>query len=107
MQHFLSNIQAPIDWFDPAFYNSLSVKLRARYKLSSVALPLPEHITSWEAIKQIKALDRAAFMEHHGNAVAAQSNYSTADEIAAMEAAEVDDSNFESNDDLPDDMLDE
>ncbi|KAJ7149891.1 hypothetical protein C8R43DRAFT_1192454 [Mycena crocata] len=80
----------PIDFFTPVFYNSLTVKERARYMDTGVAFPLekyafaPEH-AAW------KFMGKAEFMEKYGKEVLAQYNLPSEEEIPARSDSDADD----------------
>jgi hypothetical protein len=71
----------PIDWFDPTYFNSLPVIIRAQYRGAVVALP-----ELWESIAW-RQLDDDEFMERHGNRILAQYQIPTEEEIEAMTRA--------------------
>ncbi|KAJ7640604.1 hypothetical protein B0H17DRAFT_1105465 [Mycena rosella] len=61
-RRFPSN--ATMDYFDPIYFNALPKSLRARYRHSGVALPLPSH---WK--ENWQHLTDTQFMEKYGNEV--------------------------------------
>lgn len=80
--------KVPIDWFDPIYWNSLTVHERAEYSQGGtpvVALPLEQFCETWELCNQWKNLPREVFMEKYGNAVLSQYNLPTPEELAQLE----------------------
>ncbi|TDL13600.1 hypothetical protein BD410DRAFT_685361, partial [Rickenella mellea] len=73
-----------VDWIDPEYFNSLTVRTRAKFVKSKIALPLPEHITNWATLRQIDQMPYDQFMELFGNAVCSLYNFPSAEEIAQL-----------------------
>lgn len=57
--------RAPLDYFDPAYYNDLPVQTRFDYSKNGVALPLVQYHDN----KDWKTMDKATFMEKYDNDV--------------------------------------
>lgn len=77
-----------IDWFDPDFFNNMPATFRARYWESEIALPLA-HRLSEDLGQDWKTMDYGDFMEKYGDEVKKLYKLPTAEEVEAMEAAEV------------------
>jgi hypothetical protein len=73
----------PIDWFQPEYWNALTVGERADFMTGGikVALPLAEHCDTWEKCREWKNLPEEQFMEKYGNVVLAQYEMPTDEEI--------------------------
>lgn len=77
----------PIDYFDPPFYNSLSVPERTRYIHTGVAFPLAKYVKAPEHAGW-KKMNAEKFMEKYGKEVLAQYNIPSEEEIAEYEMNE-------------------
>jgi hypothetical protein len=80
--------QVPIDWFDPIYWNiHLTVRERAHYVWDGayIALPNAELCASWMECAKWKNLSTKEFMEKYGNAVLAEYNLPTEEEIEQLE----------------------
>ncbi|KAJ6573794.1 hypothetical protein DFH09DRAFT_865130, partial [Mycena vulgaris] len=71
---------APLDWFEPAYFNALPAALRSRYAEAAIALPLEE---DWYQ-QEFKIMKRNAFMKKYGNKVKARYQLPTPEELAQM-----------------------
>ncbi|KAG6834155.1 hypothetical protein H0H93_011515 [Arthromyces matolae] len=81
----------PLDWFDPNYFNSLPLQIRAQFVNSPIALPCAEDINNEELHKSVgdyRTMDYETFMQNFGNRVLEMYNVPTAEEIAAYEEAE-------------------
>ncbi|KAJ6573744.1 hypothetical protein DFH09DRAFT_1078722 [Mycena vulgaris] len=70
----------PLDWFEPNYFNALPAALRATYKNTEIALPLPEDLHNAEA----KTMKKNVFMKKYGYKVKAQYNLPS-EELRQME----------------------
>ncbi|KAJ7922127.1 hypothetical protein B0H13DRAFT_2306004 [Mycena leptocephala] len=68
---------APIDYFDPEFFNDLPAKTRFAISKNGVALPLPQY----HANKDWKTMPKTAFMAKYGNEVLKQYDIPTPEEM--------------------------
>ncbi|GLB39666.1 hypothetical protein LshimejAT787_0701760 [Lyophyllum shimeji] len=59
--------EVPLDWFEPAYFNDLSVRERAAYTAEGIyiALPLEKHCATWADCEKWKNLPRKEFMEKY------------------------------------------
>ncbi|KAF7353436.1 hypothetical protein MSAN_01532800 [Mycena sanguinolenta] len=73
----------PIDFFTPEFYNSLTVKERARYVTTGVAFPLAQYAFN-ESHAQWMSMGKAEFMKAYGNEVLSLYNVPSAEEITEL-----------------------
>lgn len=60
-------VDVPIDYFEPLFYNQMSVRERAIYMQNGVAFPVPEICADRSRIGEWKNLSTEEFMEKFGN----------------------------------------
>ncbi|KAJ7181441.1 hypothetical protein C8R43DRAFT_838998, partial [Mycena crocata] len=72
--------RAPLDWFDPEYFNSLPANLRARYRKGGISLPLPQH---WQNT-DFQTMADAEFMEKYGNEVLKLYKLPTKEELDGM-----------------------
>jgi len=70
-----------------------------------VALPLPEHCQTWDQCREWKRLGKAEFMQKYGNAVLAQYEMPTAEDIERYQLLQKDDTDSDEEDD--DDEMEE
>ncbi|KAK7063350.1 hypothetical protein R3P38DRAFT_2818270 [Favolaschia claudopus] len=91
----------PIDYFTPAYYNSLSLRERARYARGGVAFPLAKYAFAPEHAEW-KTMDRKPFMKKYGKEVLRQYNIPTAEEIAGLSDSDEDDEDDGSEPDIID-----
>ncbi|KAF7372994.1 hypothetical protein MSAN_00506700 [Mycena sanguinolenta] len=77
----------PIDFFTPEFYNSLTVKERARYADTGVAFPLVQYAFN-DAHAHWMKMGKADFMKAYGNDVLALYNIPSVEEIAGLSDSE-------------------
>ncbi|KAF7326338.1 hypothetical protein MKEN_00487400 [Mycena kentingensis (nom. inval.)] len=75
----------PIDYFSPEYFNSLTVRERARYMNNGVALPTAEHCRGLSDVLLWKNLSRSEFMAKFGNAKLALYRLPTEEELQRME----------------------
>ncbi|KAJ7833813.1 hypothetical protein B0H13DRAFT_2370263 [Mycena leptocephala] len=80
----------PIDFFTPEFYNSLTVKERARYADTGVAFPLEQYVFN-DAHAHWMKMGKADFMKAYGNEVLAKYNIPSPEEIAEQSDSDADD----------------
>lgn len=80
----------PIDIFTPEFYNSLTVKERARYADTGVAFPLEQYVFN-DAHAHWMKMGKADFMKAYGNEVLAKYNIPSPEEIAEQSDSDADD----------------
>jgi hypothetical protein len=73
----------PIDFFTLEFYNSLTVKERARYTETGVAFPLPQYAFNKSHAHWL-TMGKAEFIKAYGNEVLAQYHVPSAEEIAEL-----------------------
>jgi hypothetical protein len=75
----------PLDWFDPDYFNNMDVEFRALYIDAPIALPLPADcgpLTDMVARPpDWKNMPEPMFMDTYGNAVRAQYNLPTEEEL--------------------------
>ncbi|KAJ7789656.1 hypothetical protein B0H14DRAFT_3891746 [Mycena olivaceomarginata] len=90
----------PIDFFTPEFYNSLTVKERARYTDTGVAFPLPQYAFNKSHAHWL-TMGKAEFMKAYSNEVLAQYHVPSAEEIAELHS-DADDEEEEEEIDLVD-----
>ncbi|KAJ7165249.1 hypothetical protein C8R46DRAFT_1035854 [Mycena filopes] len=69
--------KAPIDWFDPAWFNELPAQARFDYAQNGVALLLLQFHNNTD----YKTMDKNTFMEAYGNDVLKQYNVPTEEEM--------------------------
>ncbi|KAJ7140578.1 hypothetical protein C8R43DRAFT_892749 [Mycena crocata] len=79
--------RAPLDWFDPEYFNSLPANLRARYRKGGISLPLPQH---WQNT-DFQTMADAEFMERYGNEVLKLYKLPTKEELDGMKRNAKDD----------------
>ncbi|KAJ7080889.1 hypothetical protein B0H15DRAFT_953237 [Mycena belliarum] len=79
-------VNVPIDYFDPAFFNALPARLRAKYRKNAVALPAMRHWSNGKVPDRFKTMDGTHFMEVYGNEILVQYNIPTEEEIEQMQA---------------------
>lgn len=91
-------LKVPIDYFDPAYFNSMSVKDRAAYVDNGVALPVPEICVDGAKIKEWKNLPYDKFMEKFGNDTLALYNLPTEAEMEQLDEYEDDDDDQDDDD---------
>ena len=84
-------VDCPLDWFDPAFFNAMSLRNRARYAMAPVALPLKSDCLSTDSNPDWKDMPQCAFMKKYGNRVRALYKLLTATELAALKDGDDDD----------------
>jgi hypothetical protein len=80
----------PIDYFTPEFFNSLTLKERARYANTGVAFPLADFAFD-EGHDGWKTMGKKDFMEMYGNDVLAQYDVPTQEEMDTIPDSDVDD----------------
>ena len=84
----------PLDWFDPEYFHSMDIEFWALYIDAPIALPLVEHcglLTEMGASPpDWKNMPEAEFMEKYGNAVQAQYNLPTEEELTALNRVKAD-----------------
>ncbi|KAJ7243884.1 hypothetical protein B0H12DRAFT_1236243 [Mycena haematopus] len=68
---------APIDYFDPEFFNNLPAETRFKYSNNGIALPL----LKFHDAKDWKTMGKADFMAKYGNEVLKQYNIPTEEEM--------------------------
>jgi hypothetical protein len=90
----------PIDFFTLEFYNSLTVKERARYTETGVAFPLPQYAFNKSHAHWL-TMGKAEFIKAYGNEVLAQYHVPSAEEIAELHS-DADDEEEEEEIDLVD-----
>ena len=84
-------VHCPLDWFDPAFFNAMSLSNRACYAMAPIALPLKSDCLSTDSNPDWKDMPQRAFMKKYGNCVRALYKLPTATELAALEDGDDDD----------------
>jgi len=91
----------PIDWFKPEYWNKLTVGERAEYMAHGikVALPLAEHCQTWDQCHKWKHLGKAEFMQKYGNAMLAQYEMPTEEDIEWYQLLKKDDTDSDEEDD--------
>ncbi|KAJ3792331.1 hypothetical protein GGU11DRAFT_861533 [Lentinula aff. detonsa] len=100
----LPNPTIPLDWFDPGEFNKLPMHIRAKYKDSSVVLPLEEKMQGPRQ-DDWKTMGPKAFMKKYGKEVRAQYQFPSEEE---MEAAGINgDDKRENSDDMSDEEKEE
>lgn len=111
--------RVPIDWFDPDFWNnSLTVRERMEYLEQGgsikIALPAEELCRTWKDCLAWKNLPEDEFMTNYGDAVLAEYNIPTAEEIERIQQYDnlqnqetVDDEDDDNEDDDDEDNDDE
>jgi hypothetical protein len=96
----------PLDWFDPEYFNNMDVEFRALYINAPIALPLAEHcgpLTDMIANPpDWKNMSEAEFMETYGNAVQANYNLPTQEELDVLNGVE---NNLDQEDLLDPDLI--
>jgi hypothetical protein len=92
-------VDCPLDWFDPAFFNAMSLRNRARYATAPIALPLKSDCLSTDSDPDWKDMPQRAFMKKYGNRVRALYKLPTATELAALEDGDDDDNGDDDDDD--------
>ncbi|KAJ7870208.1 hypothetical protein B0H14DRAFT_2571458 [Mycena olivaceomarginata] len=80
----------PVDFFTPEFFNSLTVKERARYADTGVPFPLAEY-TFTPVHEGWKKMGKVEFMKAYGKEVLQWYEIPTAEEIAALPNSDADD----------------
>ncbi|KAJ7744759.1 hypothetical protein DFH07DRAFT_698316, partial [Mycena maculata] len=83
-------LNVPIDFFTPEFYNSLTMKERARYIDTGIAFPLEQYAFN-DAHAHWMKMGKAEFMKAYGNEVLAQYNIPTPEEITEQSDSDADD----------------
>ena len=82
----------PLDWFDPKYFNSIDVEFWVLYIDAPIALPLVEHCSLLINIianpPDWKDMSEEKFMETYGNAVWAQYNLLTKEELNVLNGVE-------------------
>ena len=81
-------MDCPLDWFDPAFFNAMSLRNRACYATAPIALPLKSDCLSTDSDPDWKDMSQRAFMKKYGNRVRALYKLPMATELAALEDGE-------------------
>jgi hypothetical protein len=81
-------VDCPLYWFDPAFFNAMSLRNRACYATAPIALPLKSDCLSTDSDPDWKDMPQRAFMKKYGNRVQALYKLPTATELAALEDGE-------------------
>lgn len=87
----------PLDWFDPDYFNSLDISIRALYIGCPIALPLPADVTASPTGWDWKTMGEKEFMSKYGYKVRALYNVPTKEELAAMNSTS---NNDTGNDDI-------
>jgi len=87
---FPSNV--PIDYFEPSFFNQMSVHERAVYMDNGVALPIPEICADGSRIGEWKNLPYNEFMEKFGNDTLKLYNLPTEAELEQLQEYDDEDS---------------
>ena len=75
----------PIDYFEPEFFNSLSVLERASYMDNGVALPCADLCKKWEDIEKWRALKAEEFMAQYGQKKLELYNLPTPEEVSQFQ----------------------
>ncbi|KAF5348752.1 hypothetical protein D9757_014136 [Collybiopsis confluens] len=91
-------VHVPLDYFEPEFYNSMSVQERLSYMNNGVALPKPEHCQRWADVLNWKNLSKKEFMEKFGNNTLAQYAVPTEAELEQLWAHDNDKNSDEDED---------
>jgi hypothetical protein len=86
-------VDCPLDWFDPAFFNTMSLRNRARYATAPIALPLKSDCLPTDSDPDWKDMPQHAFMNKYGNCVRALYKLPTATELVALEDGEEEEEN--------------
>jgi hypothetical protein len=89
----------PIDFFTPEFFNSLTLKERARYANTGVAFPLAEYAFN-PTHADWKKMGKSEFMKAYGNQVLALYNVPSAAEIAELSDSDADDEEEEEEEEI-------
>ena len=79
--------KVPIDWFDPVYWNNLSIRERAQYVKNGtyVALPTAELCASWDECEKWKSMQEKEFMAKYGDEVQAEYKLPTPYELERLE----------------------
>ncbi|KAJ6450176.1 hypothetical protein C8R45DRAFT_946940 [Mycena sanguinolenta] len=91
----------PIDFFTPEFFNSLTLKERARYIHTGVAFPVADFAFD-EAHNDWKTMGKKEFMEMYGNNVLNLYDIPTPEKIEAIPVSDADDPDEEEEINLED-----
>ncbi|KAJ8514822.1 hypothetical protein ONZ45_g7674 [Pleurotus djamor] len=94
-----------LDWFDPEYFNGLSVRWRALYRNCPIALPLEEDLAADSP--ELVSMPEKVFMEKYGNKVRALYNLPSeeeAEELLKDYSEEEEDSNDSSETPEPSDL---
>jgi hypothetical protein len=85
--------KVPIDWFDPIYWNNLSIHEHAQYIKNGtyVALPSVELCTTWDECEKWKNMPEKEFMAKYGDAVQAEYKVPMADELEQLEQQDEED----------------
>ncbi|KAF9063628.1 hypothetical protein BDP27DRAFT_1426711 [Rhodocollybia butyracea] len=75
----------PIDYFEPEYFNQMSVRERATYMQNGIALPKPEFCNTSAEISAWKNLPEDEFMDKYGNAKLALYNIPTRAELEQLD----------------------
>ncbi|KAF8218743.1 hypothetical protein L208DRAFT_1347825, partial [Tricholoma matsutake] len=75
--------KVPIDWFDPIYWNNLSLRECAQYVKNGtyVALPPAELCASWDECEKWKSMPEKEFMAKYGDEVQAEYKLPMPDEL--------------------------
>ena len=79
--------KVPIDWFDPIYWNNLSIRERVQYVKNGtyVALPPAELCGSWHECEKWKSMPEKEFMAKYGDEVQARYKLPMPDELERLE----------------------
>ena len=91
-------VDCPLDWFDPAFFNAMSLRNRALFAMAPVALPLKSDCHPTDTEPDWKNMPQRTFMKKYGNRVRALYNIPTTAELAALEDGDLDRDDDDSED---------
>ncbi|KAF4565421.1 hypothetical protein EYR36_001992 [Pleurotus pulmonarius] len=80
----------PLDWFDPTYFNRLSMRYRGKFVDSFIALPLAEDMARL-SMKDWNNLPEDEFMKKYGDKVKAQYRLPTKQELDDLEDSDDDD----------------
>lgn len=93
-------VDVPIDYFSPWYFNNvLTLCEHAMYMNNGIALPLPEHCQNAATIRSWKKLNTKKFMEQYGNAVLAQYDIPTEEELDHLDRNENSEDDADEDDD--------
>lgn len=83
----------PIDWFDPIYWNNLTIRERAQYMKEDtyIALPPAELCTTWAECDKWKNMPQKEFMAKYGDEVLAEYNLPTPAELERLKKGDEED----------------